>query len=190
MKLKYYLRGLGIGIIATTIVLTVSNITGGKNLSDEEIIERAEELGMVMESESSGNRIKDQIQDTEADTQQTPDSQEPQSEGDTQASAETQTSEEGTGSVVSEGENGLDGNETDPNGGEQTPETYMLVINAGAVCREVCDELQANGVIDDSEGLRKYLGDNGYAKQIHPGNFDIPYGISYEEIAQILLAPQ
>ncbi|MGN0350453.1 MAG: hypothetical protein ACI4ES_02295 [Roseburia sp.] len=190
MKLKYYLRGLGIGIIVTTIVLTVSNMTGGKSLSDEEIIERAEELGMVMENESSGNRLKDQMQNTEEDTQQTQEVQTPQSSEETQTSVETQTSEENTEAVASEGENGLEENGTGQEVGAEEPKTYMLVINAGAVCREVCDELQANGVIDDSEGLRKYLGDNGYAKQIHPGNFEIPYGISYEEIAQILLSQQ
>ncbi len=45
--LKYYLRGLGIGIVVTTIILTiVFNIRG--KLSDSEIKERASKLGMVM----------------------------------------------------------------------------------------------------------------------------------------------
>ncbi len=46
MKLKYYLRGLGIGIAVTAAVLMLA---GGKktSLTDEEIIARAKELGMV-----------------------------------------------------------------------------------------------------------------------------------------------
>ncbi|MEZ3426119.1 MAG: hypothetical protein K1W13_01760, partial [Lachnospiraceae bacterium] len=45
MKLKYYLRGLGIGILVTVLLLT---ITSGKRgtMTDEEIKERARALGM------------------------------------------------------------------------------------------------------------------------------------------------
>lgn len=48
MKLNYYLRGLGIGIAVTALVLHFSN--GGASaapMTDEQIINRAEELGMV-----------------------------------------------------------------------------------------------------------------------------------------------
>lgn len=190
MKLKYYLRGLGIGIIVTTIVLTVSNAAGGENLTDAEIIERAEALGMVME-ESDGSRIKDQIESTEEETQSTEaaeDAEETQNSEETNQSEESEIAEEEqkTEETVSV-ETTSDNQETVTNQPDTTA-PYMLVVNAGAVCRELCDELQQNGVIDDSEGLRKYLGDNGYAKQICPGNYEIPYGSSYEEIAQILLS--
>jgi len=50
MKLKYYLMGLGIGIFVTTLVLSIGDKK--EKLSDEEIIARARELGMVMEDES------------------------------------------------------------------------------------------------------------------------------------------
>ena len=46
MKLKYYLRGLGIGIAVTAAVLMLAG-GGKKSLTDEEIIARAKELGMV-----------------------------------------------------------------------------------------------------------------------------------------------
>ena len=47
MKLKYYLRGMGIGIILTAIVMGFA--LGGRKatISDAEIIERAKALGMV-----------------------------------------------------------------------------------------------------------------------------------------------
>lgn len=52
MKLKYYLRGVGVGIILTTLILTISyRANGGAKLSDEEIIKRAEKLGMVMQDD-------------------------------------------------------------------------------------------------------------------------------------------
>lgn len=49
MKFKYYLRGLGIGILISTIILSVSFAMKKNDLSDDEIIARAKELGMVME---------------------------------------------------------------------------------------------------------------------------------------------
>lgn len=54
MKLKYYLRGLGIGIIVTAIVMTIANAGRGKSLTDEEIMERAEQLGMTRPKDNSG----------------------------------------------------------------------------------------------------------------------------------------
>ncbi|MCR5526814.1 MAG: hypothetical protein K6F39_05460 [Lachnospiraceae bacterium] len=52
MKLKYYLRGLGIGIVVTAIVMGISlGSKGGKNLTDDEIISRAKELGMTESNE-------------------------------------------------------------------------------------------------------------------------------------------
>lgn len=58
MKRKYYLRGLGLGILVTAIVC---GIAGPKAPSDEDIIKRAEELGYVKadESEESSIGIKD-----------------------------------------------------------------------------------------------------------------------------------
>lgn len=47
MKLRYYMRGLGIGIIVTAVLMGI--FLGGtkEKLSDEEIRERARQLGMV-----------------------------------------------------------------------------------------------------------------------------------------------
>lgn len=46
MKLRYYLRGLGIGMLVAALVLILSGNTGGK-MSDEAVKHRAAELGMV-----------------------------------------------------------------------------------------------------------------------------------------------
>ena len=48
MKLKYYLRGLGIGIIVTAAIMSVTKKT--EELTDAEIKMRALELGMVEEN--------------------------------------------------------------------------------------------------------------------------------------------
>ena len=55
MKLKYYLRGLGIGMIVTALILGIS-FSNRKDqtsqiMTDDQIRERAAELGMVDSSE-------------------------------------------------------------------------------------------------------------------------------------------
>ena len=46
MKIRYYLRGLGLGILVTTIFFLIGG-SSGKTMSDEQIKERAKELGMI-----------------------------------------------------------------------------------------------------------------------------------------------
>ena len=48
MKFKYYLRGLGIGILISTIILSISFAMKKNDLSDDEIIARAKELGKIL----------------------------------------------------------------------------------------------------------------------------------------------
>lgn len=48
MNLKYYLRGLGVGILVTALIMSIA-ARGKETLSNEEIKERAKALGMVEE---------------------------------------------------------------------------------------------------------------------------------------------
>ena len=156
MKLKYYLRGLGIGIILTTIILSIA--FSDRNLTDEQIIEKAKSLGMVMKEESI-------FQDKE--------------NSEVMIKDENRTTEEP--SVVSEM------TET-----EQTTEEkgthYRLIIPKGAVPRIICEELAENGIIEDAEEFRSFLVKKKYTNSIWPGEYDIPYETTYEEIYQILKA--
>lgn len=66
MKLRYYMRGLGIGIIVTAILLSISLHAKNKPMTDEQVIARAKELGMeekydnaVLAEVVSGNDASD-----------------------------------------------------------------------------------------------------------------------------------
>lgn len=72
MKLKYYLRGLGIGIIVTVIIMLIASSGKNKEMTEEEIIAHAEELGMVMKEEVSDNPADEEKEtniDSESETQ-------------------------------------------------------------------------------------------------------------------------
>lgn len=51
MELKYYLRGLGLGIVVTAVIMGLA-LSGKRTMTDEEVIARAKTLGMVENTES------------------------------------------------------------------------------------------------------------------------------------------
>lgn len=55
MRLKYFLRGVGIGILVTTIILTITHASE-RRMSDSEVIDRAIELGMSFSASHSGQQ--------------------------------------------------------------------------------------------------------------------------------------
>lgn len=186
MKLKYYLRGLGIGIIITTLVLMIAYSGRKTELTDAEIIARAESLGMVMKedplfSNSESHKDSEVVVNSEVPTEQASEKEtevgtEKVSATETEMVPETETETEAETTVVPE-------TEIVPSG-----DTYHLVIPAGSFPRLICNELQDNGVIEDAAALRKYLADVGYATSISVGEYDIPYGATNDEVYQILKA--
>lgn len=65
MRRKYFLRGMGIGILITALIFIVVLLTRGNTMSSQEIIAAAEELGMVM----PGNTMRDQENLKEANSE-------------------------------------------------------------------------------------------------------------------------
>lgn len=190
MKLKYYLRGLGIGIIVTTILLMIAFALHKPTMSDADIIARAKQLGMVMPED------EEPLQDTET-TESTEVTAVPETEA---AQIEEQTTEAAANTeepVTADETENPESEMTDTEVANEENNTavnaapYTLVVNRGDVCRIVCENLQANGVVDDAEAFRKFLGQKGFASSISVGSYSIPYGLDYEEIYQILkLGPQ
>lgn len=201
MKLKYYLRGLGIGIILTTFILMISFSQYKNEISDAEIIKRAEALGMVMKEDPLfSNKETEVITETELVTEtefqsETETLTETELQTETEASTETEIQTEVQTETEAETETQETESESETeaqNSSESTVagsgETYHLVILPGAIPRLICAELEENGVIEDAASLRQYLTDVGFVKNISIGEYDIPYGSSNEEVYQILKA--
>lgn len=75
MERKYYLRGLGIGITVTAIIMGIA-LSGSGKMTDSEIIARAKELGMVENTVLSNQSGDEQqsINDGNPDMQENDDS--------------------------------------------------------------------------------------------------------------------
>ena len=105
MERKYYLRGLGLGIVVTAVIMGMA-LSGQKNMTDEEVIARARTLGMVENTENmllsdAAAQEDDEAQEAE-ETEQVADpaEQEPQ-----EAVTEEAVMEENSQADVSEGDN-------------------------------------------------------------------------------------
>ncbi len=199
MKLKYYLRGIGTGMIVTTLILAISFSFRKPEMTDEEIRQRAQALGMVMQEDSQTTEEK-KVQETEeqgtmtppADTQAT--GQEAPSAGTPTAEQEVLPPDAGTTAQTPQEPAQPDNAQGTPENGvsaDQSGETggsFHLVIESGDVCRIVCEKLQKNGLIADAQAMRSHMSELGYANSIRAGAYEIPYGLTMEEVAQVIIA--
>lgn len=175
---------MGIGIIVTTLILMISFSQYKSDISDAEIIKRAEALGMVMkEDKLFGNQNKDKGNtiETELSTEKIK-----ETELQTEISS-TETLPESEVGTDTENITNSD-SVTSSENVEDTREKYQLEIFAGNMPRQICTLLEEQGVIENGEALRLYLQEVGIAKVIPVGKYEIPYGATNEEIHQIIKA--
>ena len=140
MRLKYYLRGLGIGVLVTTIILTIAGNKGNK-ISDEEIKRRAEKLGMVMKEEQTLFPEKN----TEGSTEESTEATQPQ--------------------YV----------------------TATITVTKGMYSEAVSQAMQSAGLIGNWVDFNNYLSANGYSERLQTGSYTMNSGMSYQEMAMVLV---
>ena len=186
MKLKYYLRGIGIGMIATTIILMIAfAVHKEQPLSDEEIRTRAAELGMVMpgdlpasdklaDTEQSGNE-KEGSGDSQKESQS---AQEPAVEADAAGEKDAKDQSDSTAPVS---ENNKE-DKTQP----EIIEQVEVTIVGGEYSDDVCKKLKKAGVIEDADDFNKYLAEGGFDNLIQPGNYVIPLDADYDMIIKLI----
>lgn len=173
MKLKYYLRGLGIGILVTAAILTIVYHTKG-SMSDSQIKKRAEQLGMVMASTEEDTLF---AQTTQADTTI--------EETGTISVEETTTVVETTEAVTeAPTEKPTEAPTEVPT--EAPAAEAVLTISPGMYSESVSAELVRLGIITNQKEFNSYLVNNGYAERIQTGDFKVKADMSYDEIARII----
>lgn len=182
MRFKYYLRGLGLGIIFSVIILSINSKNNRQDLSDTQIMEKASELGMVMSPEDK--ETDEEKENNKNNTQETTENQGLQEE----SSQISETSDDS--SLPSEiPDSSETANNTPANDviSTDTPaEPISITVEIGENCRSIAHKIQSAGLISDAEDFRIYMGKKGIANYIKTGTHEIPVGASYDEIANIL----
>lgn len=182
MKLKYYLRGLGIGMAVTALILGIS-FSGrqgqeAQTLTDEQIRERASELGMVDSSELTLAELQNSAQ---PQTTMEPEvTEEPKLTADPETTTEPEATAEPEMTTKPEATKEPE-LITAP---EQSQTT--ITIKKGSDSGSVSRVLYEAGLVENAKAFDNYLCNNGYSRSINPGIYEIAPGTSEEEIAKII----
>lgn len=199
MKRRYYMRGIGISMIVTAILMGVA--TGGKeSLSDEEIKKRALQLGMVEEKNTVLSDLKNQEsssptivydEDEQQESENMPESTEPGESEEVPESTEPAESEEvpeSTEPIETEEipESTAANENTEDADGTEPAETVTITVVKGDSSISVSRDLEEAGLVESAKDFDRYLCNNGYDKRISVGTYEIPIGTSEEKIAKII----
>lgn len=175
MKLKIYLRGLGIGIVVTALILGISG--GKKEMTDAEVIARAKQLGMV-EAETESGRLSEgrDAEKIATEEEQVEEVQTSENESVTQAEDETDSLQQ---------ESVEDEVQEQSETSEKT-QTVEVTIVSGDDSAAASRRIQEAGLVESAAAFDKYLCSNGYSKKVVSGAYKIPVGSDNETIAKII----
>lgn len=209
MKLKYYMRGLGIGIFLTTLILTIGNPK--EKLSDEEIKQRASELGMVMDQEE--DKLDEVLASISPSTTPTGEpaatlspsvtpmitplpSATPELSATPIPTLEPTITPKPTATVAPTAtiaptptvaptptEKPVPSADNENTVGDQSSDnTVTFSVKRGMSSGQVAIVLEEKGLIDNAEDFNKYIVKAGKASIIRVGTYELPKNASYEEI--------
>lgn len=209
MKFKYYLRGLGIGVIVTTLLFAIGGGVKTEPMKDSEIIQRARALGMVMQEESlpqsgtskdmqssgqqesaGSSEVSDQASgsDSDSDSESEP-AQDSGDSGQTESQpdqAETPSRDVGVSAGIPE--TAPQPEETPQPVEQPDPGVVTFTVGAGMVSDTIARSLADMGVISDAQEFNLYLVQNGYDSRIFAGEKQVTVGANYDEIARALMS--
>lgn len=78
-------------------------------------------------------------------------------------------------------------NQAVPSDKSSTQTGYVsFTVKSGQVCRQIAENLQKKGIVDDADSFREYMARKGLASSIRCGTFELPKGATYEKIAECL----
>ncbi|MCM1156915.1 MAG: hypothetical protein NC300_01275 [Bacteroidales bacterium] len=188
MKFKYFLRGLGIGLIFASVIFLTAYQSNIPSITDEEIVRRAKELGMEEKEDSVAGLISDK---TENDKRNTGKSK--KEEGSTSAAENPDSTGENTAveqSTEEQTDNADTTEQKETAEDERKPDdTVSLTIDGGSSSYPVCQKLKELGMIENADEFDAYLIENGYAARIRVGTHTLKKGMSFREIAEAISDP-
>ena len=186
MKLKYYLRGLGIGIVVTVFVMMAA--LGNKQpMTDEEVMARAKELGMIENSvltDIAGKDDETMASDGKADETTDNDTQTDEVEAD--ASNDVTEPEGDAPDDVTEPEDDKQVTDESDKGEESKKNVVSITVVSGDSSWTVSKRMEEAGLIESAKDFDTHLCRYGYDKKISVGTYEIPTTATHEEMAKIL----
>lgn len=213
MKLNYYLRGLGTGILAATLFFGVAGNGNEQVMTDSEILARAEQINkenavlsgpgrenetiqpeetltapaeeeeLGMQDQTGQEETSDPAQDVENEDPELEETGTQKAADDAMAGQQAGTDQPQNGQQPDTEESTQD-NSTD--GADQT-EMIVITINSGDSSETVSKKVEQAGLVASAEEYNRFLCANGYDKKLNVGKHEIPAGADETEIAKRLI---
>lgn len=164
MNLRYQLRGVGVGMVVTALILGVVGKNAAGKMSDNEVVERAKQLGMVQGTETVGG-----------------------SQTDKTGKNDTGTSDEKKSDTIPKKEE--EPVDTRPMAEKEviySDEPVWVTIPDKSNYKEASQILYEHGLVNDAEEFAKYLANNGYSMKLVYGTYEIRPGTEESDIAKII----
>lgn len=180
MKSKWFLRGLGVGIVVTALLLCITYRSSSENTN---VIKQARELGMVFPKEENtdtkaeAEKMAQEVKDTPASQPAVSAVSEPAVSADTKVPNEKDQ----------KAKKKLEDSKKDiKNASAFQKGKNTFVVRSGLLSSSVSREMEEAGIIDDSKAFDAYLEKKGYGRQVRSGTYKIPEGADYDTIAKII----
>lgn len=175
MKAKWFIRGMGVGIVLTALILC---ITYRSNQNDGSVIKEAKKLGMVFPKIETGDVSRPEKEQAEQLAEEAAQEKMKPVSG---AAVSQKTKEE------QEAKDKLDESSKDISKGSKYQDgKKTFVVRSGLLSSSVAREMEEAGIIDDADAFDDFIEKNGYGKQLRSGKYKIPDGADYETIAKII----
>lgn len=186
------------GVLVTALIMTISGNASRKvSLTEEEIIKRAEQLGMVMEDDSIeglDNLSSSEDLSSAEDLPVSEESAKPENSGmdDSKKTSEPEESKEPSESSQPK-ESPKPSQSSQPKESEKPEESkkpdrkITFVIKAGMSSGMIATALENAGLIDDAKAFDEYMCDKGYDSKISTGTYEIPDGADYDHIIDAII---
>ena len=198
MKLKYYLRGAGIGVIVSTLILMIAFGVYQRNnreTTPAETENTAQELTIAEALSELETETKPEETETEeqaavpevTETEEQADApEETEAEESAAASEETEAAPQPEISEAQEETAGEGTGADAEDAGVTVKKTVSVVVRSGDSPMVVSRMLAEVGVVDDADLFYRYLLDHGLNDGIEIGSFSIPEGADYETVAKLI----
>ena len=176
-RTKYFLRGMGFGILVTVVLFSVALVFYEPiTANEQETAVNTEELNAEETLEETKDTETEEASDETGDTEETKAEETSEESENTENKSDEVKKEETTESTSGQTE-------------EKTTSTGKVVtfkITGGESSYKVAENLYRAGLIDNPSEFNTYLEQNGYDNTIHVGSFNIPEGATYEQIANTI----
>ena len=194
MKLKYYLRGAGIGFIVSAILFAVfltaldwgprqGHVSQQVSEVDEPLVgdtvKEAEEKKKAEELEETTKTsevdIKNEAPKVENKATEETEADKPEVKIPTETKTDTEVKPTDTIDKADE---------------KKVTTNVKFAIKDGEASNAIANNLQALGLVDDAKAFDQFLSENGYDHKLRTGEFEISTGMSYKELAELLCKKQ